>query len=650
MTGRGSYRSYVEARNAFAGALAGSLVLAVLVHVVAQGFMDRPTLRLALVVVFFAAVASVTWSFTTPYAALTSARLRWRFADAGPAVQHTVSLYLMRQIRFFSTLGWIATTAVFLMGLHVISWWDAGAFLRIFGPLFRIGSIVALAAIPLYVFASAGILREIVDLRRTLDEQAELGGLREKTREDVLRADRQSREDPVTVTGPLTFRAGGFDWSWSDFYKNAAVFGQTGSGKTVCVLNALLDGLLSSSVASGTAASGLILDPKGDFRSKLDVLCRRHGRERDLVVIDPHRLDRSIRWNPLDSTDNPLEIAGRFAGVMETLNQKGENDAFWIETAKTFVQNMIAIIRAARPGGEPPNLSEIYDCGLSDDMLIAMVESIPDSDDSRSAQRAVSYMSRDWMNLADNTKSVVRTYLGNMLGPFLQEPYDTLFSGRSTMTVGAMIDQGKILYVGMPVAEQEIMAKVVSTFVKLEFFREVLRRIDKPRPSFFLCDEFQTFMTTGSGRGDEDAFERTRQSNHANIIAFQNLPALLKRAPRRDPVDNLLGNCAVKLFLRNTDVASNEYASGLFGDHVETMVGTGSSTSGRGRSAATGRSLSTSAQYGARVRKEVFSGLAIPSRDEAVAHADCMAHIGSRGSVRMERLSWPVHPLTEKGR
>lgn len=649
MTVRGTYQSYVDARNAFGGSLVGSAVLAVLVHVVAQGFIGQPTFRLALVVVFFAAVASVTWSFTTPYAALTSAKLRWRFADAGPAVQHTVSLYLMRQIRFVSTLGWIATSAVFLMGLHVISWWDAGAFLRIFGPLFQIGSIVAVAAIPIYVFMSAGILREIVDLRRTLEEQAELSGVRQKTEDDVARADRQSRQDPVEVTGPLTFRAGGFDWSWSDFYKNAAVFGQSGSGKTVCVLNALLDGLLSSSVASGMPASGLILDPKGDFRSKLDVLCRRHGREKDLAVIDPHRLDRSIRWNPLDSADNPLEIAGRFAGVMETLNQKGDNDAFWIETAKTFVQNMIAIIRATRPGGEPPNLVEIYDCGLSDDMLIAMIDLIPDTDDSRGVQRAVAYMSRDWMNLADNTKSVVRTYLGNMLNPFLQEPFDALFSGRSTMTVGAMIDQGKILYVGMPVAEQEVMAKVVSTFVKLEFFREVLRRMDKPRPSFFLCDEFQTFMTNGGGRGDEDAFERTRQSNHANIIAFQNLPALLKRAQKRDPIDNLLGNCAVKLFLRNTDVATNEYASGLFGDHIETMVGTGSSSSGQGRSSSVGRSLSTNAQYGARVRKEVFSALTIPSRDDAVAHADSMAHIGSRGSVRYERLSWPVHPLTDKG-
>jgi len=64
------------------------------------------------------------------------------------------------------------------------------------------------------------------------------------------------KEPPVTVLGAESFRAGGFDWEWPDFYKNLAVFGQTGSGKTVCVLNALLDGLISSSAASAMPPPG----------------------------------------------------------------------------------------------------------------------------------------------------------------------------------------------------------------------------------------------------------------------------------------------------------------------------------------------------------------------------------------------------------
>ena len=41
---------------------------------------------------------------------------------------------------------------------------------------------------------------------------------------------------------------------------------------------------------------------------------------------------------------------------------------------------------------------------------------------------------------------------------------------------------------------------------KLEYFREVLRRPDKPRTSFFFCDEFQQFFTTMQGKGDADFF------------------------------------------------------------------------------------------------------------------------------------------------
>ena len=53
-----------------------------------------------------------------------------------------------------------------------------------------------------------------------------------------------------------------------------------------------------------------------------------------------------------------------------------------------------------------------------------------------------------------------------MLGSFLKPPYDTLFSGRSSVTLGEVLDQGRILYVNMPIAETEVMARVVCHFHK----------------------------------------------------------------------------------------------------------------------------------------------------------------------------------------
>jgi hypothetical protein len=79
-------------------------------------------------------------------------------------------------------------------------------------------------------------------------------------------------------------------------------------------------------------------------------------------------------------------------------------------------------------------------------------------------------------------------------------------AGRSTLSLPDCIDQGKVLYVHFPIAERRLMAQTVGTLIKVEYGRQVLMRNNKPRPSFFFC------------------FERSRGSNHANIIAHAKLP------------------------------------------------------------------------------------------------------------------------------
>lgn len=253
-------------------------------------------------------------------------------------------------------------------------------------------------------------------------------------------------------------------------------------------------------------------------------------------MIDPAAPKSSMRWNPLDSEDDAQEIAGRFAAVMEILNPGGKDDSFWIDSARRLVENLIALMRFARPG-EPPSLVEIYAAAMSDSTVEAWLQQITEATYASTPEvgRTIDFFDDVWAPMPADMRGTIRSFVSNMLGSFLKPPYDTLFAGRSTVTLGEVLDQGRILYVNMPIAEKEVMARVVSTFIKLEFYREVLKRRKKPRPSFFLCDEFQSFFTVGQGRGDADAFERTRESNHANIVAFQNLNALFKQTERREP-------------------------------------------------------------------------------------------------------------------
>ena len=72
-----------------------------------------------------------------------------------------------------------------------------------------------------------------------------------------------------------------------------------------------------------------------------------------------------MRWNPLDSRDDAQELAGRFAAVMQIVNPSGKDDTFWIDSARALIQNLITLIRLARPE-EPPSLVELYEAATSD--------------------------------------------------------------------------------------------------------------------------------------------------------------------------------------------------------------------------------------------------------------------------------------------
>ena len=79
----------------------------------------------------------------------------------------------------------------------------------------------------------------------------------------------------------------------------------------------------------------------------------------------------------------------------------------------------------------------------------------------------------------------MQTQLTTMIDQFLSEPYRTIFSGRSTVRLGDVLDQGKLFYVFMPLEERSAMSRVVNAMIKQEFYRQVLLRRDKTRPSLF---------------------------------------------------------------------------------------------------------------------------------------------------------------------
>jgi hypothetical protein len=101
-------------------------------------------------------------------------------------------------------------------------------------------------------------------------------------------------------------------------------------------------------------------------------------------------------------------------------------------------------------------------------------------------------------------------------------------AGRSTLSLPDCIDQGKVLYVHFPIAERRLMAQTVGTLIKVEYGRQVLMRNNKPRPSFFFCEEFQVFFTPTMRQTMQTSSNVRAVRTTQTSSPTQNFPAMLR--------------------------------------------------------------------------------------------------------------------------
>jgi len=584
-------------------------------------------------------------------------KMLWRYGHISSAVRDTLS-YLRHEQRL-AARGQLPLLAAALVSfwLFVLAHWPQADPLAPFRTAFGLLAALCLLLVPICALRNRTHHVNAWFLRRYLGEQLDHLGIRKLPRKQ-RRSPTGIGEQAVTVTGPGRFAVDGFEFCIPDLLGGALITGQTGSGKTL-TLNTIIHGLIASTADSGLPVGGLVLDAKGDFKGKVHRLCARYGRDNDLVTLDPSAWAeaggtlRSVALNLIQNEDDPHENSNRFITGLSVVGlDRGHDGSYWLDSARIGMQHAICLVRAAALT-PAPSLIDVYRLLQEGEQKTPFYHKVIAAISTRypgalptEITDAVDYFEKNLAPMADRERSALRGTIAQLLDQFLLPPYRDMFTRPSTISIPEMIDQGKILYVNMPVSERERMSRLVCTLIKLEYMRNILKRPDKSRPTFFLCDEYQLFYTSGGGKSDSDAFERVRQSNHCSIVACQNLSALYKHTPNIHDVRNLLGNCNVKIFLRQTEEETLRYASGLFGSRNEIVVTTSEQAALDG-----GWSRRRYTSYGKGTRPlpcippEVFTQLAIPVRGTSAQTAESIVHIGSRGETEHRRVAWPVNTL-----
>lgn len=171
---------------------------------------------------------------------------------------------------------------------------------------------------------------------------------------------------------------------------------------------------------------------------------------------------------------------------------------------------------------------------------------------------------RQWAVMCDKTYTSFIAVFNSMIVDFKDSEFCSRISvnpfepPEQLLSVQNVIESGQIV-VYEPGIESRITSCVGKT-LKSGFFRRLLnsKRLNNPasRPFFYICDEFQRFITHDEQSGEQSFLDRCRAYKVCCALATQSLASLRYAFPDQKglhSINILITNTGTKLFFRSTD-------------------------------------------------------------------------------------------------
>lgn len=376
-------------------------------------------------------------------------------------------------------------------------------------------------------------------------------------------------------------------WTLDQATAGVLCTGTTNSGKTTGPFNTVVRSLLRS------GASGAFLVAKNDAAREYIDLIRSEGRESDLIVFSPETpnqgfnflayevnqsgSDRAIVENLVRLLMEAVEISAR--------HRRNQGHDWFEDAMQTLLRNCLLVVMTTT--GKP-------DIGL----VLEMVQSLPQSlgdveeperfrslqllDQAESKatperayelQMARRYITWEWTNLSDRTRSSIAISLSTPLDVMLRWPLKKMFLEELTVSPDDPL-AGRLVVIDVPVKRHDLIGKISGVIWKYSFQRAIERRpevvnrwpVELVRPCFIGGDEIHFFSTH-----NDSFFQSTaRSSRGISVYATQSI-ANFTSEMGGDPtskarVDSLLANLQTRFACQNLDPETNKWYSDSLGN------------------------------------------------------------------------------------
>jgi hypothetical protein len=363
-------------------------------------------------------------------------------------------------------------------------------------------------------------------------------------------------------------------WTLADACQGVAILGENGSGKTSASGRHLARQYLKAGFG------GLVLCFKTDEADLWRSYLKECGREQDgrFFGVDQafrfNFMDYEARGSGMDFVENLVTLLVDVASIQRRAEATGSEAHFWLPQKKKLLRNAIGLLLLAKQSiqlrtlyqmivAAPKHPEEIKSLEWQRDNLLfdLLDRAYANGRENPEWELIHNYWTVERPALASKTRETIDADFTGMFDPLTRGKIGELFGSGTNLSPDDIL-AGRVVVIDIPVARYREIGQYAALIWAQLFQRAADRRSFKPpndRPVFLWEDEAHYFII------EQDAeFQTTARSKGISVVRLtQNLPNFLDAygAQGKHKVDTLLGNHATKIFHRNGDPTTNEWAS-----------------------------------------------------------------------------------------
>ena len=329
-------------------------------------------------------------------------------------------------------------------------------------------------------------------------------------------------------------------------FQNILITGSIGSGKTSSAISNILDQLIQNKIG------GLVIDIKGDYINKVKQIAKKYNQEDKVIEIS---VNNEYKYNPLhDILISSFEMASRIKKVLTLLSKdSNNNEPFWLDKSEEYIRDFITLIRAYN--NNFVNFEEIHNLVINKEYISEKIRCIKEnvlknkySDKELFAiNSAIVNIKNDYLNLDLRTFGIIRSEITRMTSVFLSDIHTRNKYCEKSNKINFL--SNNIYVLSLDIANNEKISKIIATYIKLDFERQVLKCINKKRPVFLICDEYQEIV---NGE-DANFFSLSRQYKCINVVSMQSYSSLVNALGNEHTSNVIIQNFVNKIWFRNDD-------------------------------------------------------------------------------------------------